>query len=122
MIETDLLALLIADSSVFALVGDRVALTSLPEGEQRPYVVCQLINGQRQGSMSSTGLNRRVRMQVSCFANSYLLAKQIAGACENAIENNEAFGVVFNGDQDFQDPSTKLFYTVLDYSIAKHLG
>ena len=122
MIETELIAVLVADASVFALVSDRVSLTSMPEGEQRPYVVCQLINGQRTGSMNSTGLNRRARMQVSCFANSYLVAKQIAEACENAIENYEDFGVVFNGDQDLQDSSTKLFYTVLDYSLSKHLG
>ena len=118
MIETDLVALLVAAPDLAALVDDRVALTALPEGESRPYIVCQLINGQRPGSLSSTGLNRRVRIQVSCFSNSYLQAKEIAEAAIDAIENYAAFNVVFNGDQDLMDPTTKLFYTVLDYSIT----
>lgn len=118
MIETDLLALLVAAPGVAALVDDRVALTTLPEGDDGPYIVCQLTNAQRTGSLSSTGLNRRARMQVSCFSDSYLQAKQIAEAAMDAIENYEAFNVVFNGDQDLMDPTTKLFYTVLDYSIT----
>lgn len=118
MIETDLIAVLVNDPAVAALVGDRVALTALPEGDARPYIVCQLISGQRPGSMCSTGRNRRVRMQVSCFAPAYLVAKNIAQAAMDAIEGYEDFGVVFNGDQDLMDPTTKLFYTVLDYSIT----
>lgn len=118
MIETDLIALLIAAPAVSALVGDRVALTALPEGESRPYIVCQLISGQRAGSLNSTGLNRRARMQISCFSNSYLQAKAIAEVAMDAIENHDGFNVVFNGDQDLMDQTTKLFYTVMDYSIT----
>lgn len=120
MIEAELITLLAGDAAVEALVGDRVSLTVAPEGTQEPYIVCQLITGQRPGSLSSTGARRRLRMQVSCFSASYLQAKQVAEAAQNAVENYEDFEVVFNGDQDLYEANTKLCYTVLDYSITQN--
>lgn len=122
MIETDLIALLKDDSDVSAFVGEKVALTGLPEGDGAPYIVCQLIYGTRTNSLSSTGRSPRKRMQVSCYAEGALAAKDIAGAAQNAIENFEGFEVVFLGEQDLFEATSKLYYTVLDYSITQHIN
>jgi len=120
MIETELISVLENNESVSALVGERIALTIMPEETEAPYIVCQLITGQRPGSLSSTGNRRRLRMQVSCYAHNVLQAKAMVDAAQNAIENHAAFEVVFNGDQDLYDATTKLCYTVLDYSITQN--
>jgi hypothetical protein len=120
MIETELIEVLVNDADVSALVGDRVALTVIPEDSAAPYIVCQLITGQRPGSLSSTGNRRRLRIQVNCYAKNVLQAKAVVEAAQNAIENYENFEVVFNGDQDLYDATTKLCYTVLDYSITQN--
>ena len=120
MIETELIEVLVNDADVSVLVGDRVALSVIPEGSPAPYIVCQLITGQRPGSLSSTGNRRRLRMQVNCYAQNVLQAKAIVEAAQNAIENYENFEVVFNGDQDLYDATTKLCYTVLDYSLTQN--
>lgn len=122
MIETELLDVLRNDAAVSALVGDRIALTVIPEKSAAPCIVCQLIYGGRTGSLSSTGRSPRKRMQVNCYAQGTLKAKEIVAAVENAIENYEGFEVVFLGDQDLYDATTKLCYTVLDYSITQHIN
>jgi len=122
MIEAELISVLKNDLAVSGLVADRVALTGLPEGDTSPYIVCQLIYGSRSGSLSSTGRSPKKRMQVSCYATTGKGAKDVAAAAESAIENYDEFAVVFLGDQDLYDPITKLFYTVLDYSITQHIN
>lgn len=67
--------------------------------------------------MSSAGSLRSGRFQFACYSADYLEAKAISDAVCVALEESELFDVVFNGDQDLQDPDTKLFYVVLDYSI-----
>ncbi|HSX49938.1 MAG TPA: DUF3168 domain-containing protein [Cellvibrio sp.] len=121
MIESELIALLKADAAVSDLVGEMVALNRMEEGDESPYIVCQLIYGTRTGSMSSTGCSPRKRMQVSCYAANIKLAKEIAEVAVNAIENYEGFKVVFLGEQDLFDAVAKLDYTVLDYSITQHI-
>lgn len=122
MIEIDLIDVLKSDAAVSALVGNRIALTVIPEGDQTPYIVCQLIYGGRTNSLSSTGRSPRKRMQVSCYADGAVKAKEVVTAVENAIENYEGFEVVFLGDLDLYDATTKLSYTVLDYSITQHIN
>jgi hypothetical protein len=67
--------------------------------------------------MVSSGCLRNGRFQLSCFSNDYLQAKALAEAVQNAIEDYEGFDSVFISDRDLQDPTTKLYYVVLEYSI-----
>lgn len=117
MIEIDLRTALLAAAPVTAIVGDRVAAGVMPEGEDRPYITYSLVTGTREPSLSARGTLRNARMQLNCWSANYGQAKQIALAVQDAIEESELFDVVFSGDQDLQDPSTKLHYVVLDYSI-----
>lgn len=117
MIESDLQAVLVADTAVGAICADRIAAGVIPEGEVRPYVTYTLIAGQRFGSMSAPGILRNARIQLSCWSPSYSVAKSLALAVQNAIEASALFEVVFNGDQDLYNPETNLNYVVIDYSI-----
>lgn len=117
MIESDLRAALLAAAPLTALVGQRVAAGVMPEGESRPYVTFALVGGQRAGSLVAPGTLRNARMQISCWSPSYAQAKQIAQAAQDAVEASVLFDAIFNGDQDLYDPTTKLHYVALDYSI-----
>ncbi len=117
MIEIDIRTALLGSSAVTSIVEDRIALLSIPEGEPAPYVVYQLVSGNREGSMVSGGCLRNGRFQLSCFSPDYLQAKHLAEAVQNAIEDYEGFDSVFISDRDLQDPTTKLYYVVLEYSI-----
>lgn len=117
MIESDVHAVLIAAPAVTAIVGQRVAAGVLPEGELRPYITYSLVSGERIGSMTDSGLMRHARIQLNCWSPNYGVSKQLALAVQAAIEASAVFDVVFLGDQDLYDPETKLFYTVLDYSV-----
>lgn len=117
MIEKDIRTALLISGAVASIVDERIALLSMPEGEASPYVVYQLVAGNREGSMISGGCLRNGRFQISCFAQDYLEAKALAEAVQNAIEDYEGFDSVFISDRDLQDPTTKLYYVVLEYSI-----
>lgn len=117
MIEADIRTALLGSSAVMSIVEERIAALTMPEGESAPYVVYQLVAGNREGSMISGGCLRNGRFQLSCFSNDYLQAKALAEAVQNAIEDYEGFDSVFISDRDLQDPTTKLYYVVLEYSI-----
>lgn len=117
MIEQDLRTALMAHAPLVALVGENIAAVVAPEGCQPPYLVYQLIAGQRTASMSQPGARVNKRMQLTCFSRSYGQAKAIAQAAQDAVEASPLFAAVFQGDQDLYDPETKLRYVALDYSL-----
>lgn len=119
MIEADIRTALLGSSAVVSIVDERIAALTMPEGERSPYVVYQLVAGSRAGSMVSSGSLRNGRFQFSCFSPDYLEAKALADAVQLAIEDYEGFESVFISDRDLQDPTTKLYYAVLEYSIWK---
>lgn len=117
MIESDLIALLASNPAIGTLAGTRVAMNLLPEGETRPYIVCNLVSSEREGSMSGSGTLRNARMQINCFAASYGHAKQLAAATQAALDVAEVFEPVFLSEQDLFDSTTKLHQVAIDYSI-----
>lgn len=117
MIEQDLRTALMAHAPLAALVGENVSAVVAPEGCQPPYVVFQLVAGQRPASMSRPGSTVNKRMQITCFARSYSQVKAIAQAVQDAVEASPLFAAAFQGDQDLYDPETKLRYVALDYSL-----
>lgn len=117
MIEQDLRAALLAHTPLTAMVGQNIAALVVPEAASSPYVTYQAISGQRESTMSQPGSRVNVRMQLSCFADTYSQAKAMAQAVQDAIESASAFAFVFNGYQDMYDPETKQRYVVIDYSL-----
>ena len=78
--EEALIAHLLSDSGVSALVSNRVHPGSLPQGAVLPAIVMNRISGGPQyADEGETGLNE-ARVQFDCWADSYPQAKRVARA------------------------------------------
>jgi hypothetical protein len=84
--EEDLVAKLLADEGLAALVGARIYWLDRPQADALPSITLQVISpGRTYTYAGATGLNGP-RVQVDCWGASYLSAKQIARALVAAIE------------------------------------
>lgn len=117
MLEADIRTALVNDATVNAIVGTRVAVGLMPEGESPPYVTYSVVTGERFPSMSAPGTLRHLRVQLNCWAVNYAGAKALAFAVQDALDVSDLFAAVLAGEQDLQDPDTKLFYVAVDYSL-----
>lgn len=117
MIEQDLRTAMLSHTPLASLVGQRVFAMVAADEAQPPYVVYQLVAGQRPGSMSAPGARVNKRMQIACWSRTYAEAKSMALAAQDAIDQSVLFAAVFQGDADLFDPDTKLRGVILDYSL-----
>lgn len=125
--EEALVAYLLADTSLAALVGARIHWVRSPQGTVSPRIVLYRIAGARDMRMKGpTGLVAS-RVQCDCIGTSYGSAKATARALEARLSgySGTRSNVVFQGAflvgerDDFFDTETpdKLFRTSLDFNI-----
>lgn len=97
-IEVDLRALILAAPAVAALVGDRGYPVILPQGATFPAFTYQRISGgTRVASHAGDSGLTLARIQVDCWASTYLAAKAACDAIRRALQEanrNLARGVV----------------------------
>jgi hypothetical protein len=68
MIDAGIYALLVADTSVHALVGDRIYAVAGPDdAAQMPYVVYSFVGGSNEQTLRGGGVSRQ-RVQVDAYA------------------------------------------------------
>jgi hypothetical protein len=120
-IESDLYSYLSTYAGLIPLVGDRIYPLVAPQSVQAPYCTYQKISSGRQYSHSGFSNLSRPRMQVSCFAPTYLQAKAVAIQVIAAIEAWPGSGSVqaafTENEQDLYDPDTKLYYIPVDFFV-----
>lgn len=92
--EEALVALLLANVSVSALVDDRVHWLALPQGAQLPSIVLTVVTD--IGQVTYQGINdlRDTRVQIDCYGESYSAAKTVA---RTVAGNLDGFKGVFSG-------------------------
>jgi len=103
-----------------ALVGDRIWPVETPQGEKRPHCVYEQVSGGRRYSHSGYSNLQRPRMQVTCYADTYEAAKDIAAQVTEALESWSAVnvnGVFQQNEIDMIDPATELKVVVVDFFI-----
>jgi hypothetical protein len=83
--STALVALLLADSAVSALVADRIGAATLPERMARPNITYQLISAQRVNANDGPAGLVFATIQVSCWADAHKTAKQVAAAVRERL-------------------------------------
>ena len=74
---TALLARLIADGAVSAVVSTRIYWGVVPQGASLPYVRLHIISDPRPEHLKGYQSARRTRVQASCFAAKFGAAKQL---------------------------------------------
>jgi len=84
--EEDLVAKLLADDGLEALVGARIYWLDRPQTDALPSITLQVISpGRTYTYAGATGLNGP-RVQADCWGASYLSAKQVSRALIAAVE------------------------------------
>ena len=85
-VATAVVSLLQAAPPVTSIISDRIAAVAMPAKLARPNVVYQVIDGRRfYGNDGPTGL-KRATLQVSCYADTYGVAKSLAAAVSDVLD------------------------------------
>ena len=84
-VEAAIVARLAATPAVTAIVADRVAAVGLPDKLARPNLVYQTLGTARVYSNDGPAGLARATLQVSCYADDYKSAKQLAKAVRDAL-------------------------------------
>lgn len=125
--EEDLIAALLGNGAVNALVGVNIYWVKADDVVSKPYVILNRISGVRDTTMSGASGLVSSRVQVDCWADYYLDAKKVARAIEGALSgrrfrqgNTEFRGFFLVAERDGYDHSDtpdKLHGTSLDFTI-----
>lgn len=83
--ETDFRALLLADASLKALVGERVFFSAQPQDERRPRLLIRLHHYQHRTLTGPTD-DTTTRASIDALAPTYSQAAEIAEAVQNALD------------------------------------
>jgi hypothetical protein len=90
--EEDLVARLLANTSLAALVGNRIVWIERPQGQALPSVTLQVISAGRDYHMKGASGLAGTRVQIDCWGASYASAKAVSRALIAAIEPSAQHG------------------------------
>jgi hypothetical protein len=119
--ESELLALLQAQSSLTDLVADRVfpvhELGGTPPG--RPYVAYLVVFAEPRNTLDGPGDISKVRLQVDCYADDFDTAAALGRALQAAIPSagGTLHGLCINAGQDFFESDVRLYRRMLEFSL-----
>ena len=120
-IETQLYAVLIADSAVRGYVSSgsplvhRIYPLRAPDNAAVPYITYQVIVGTAYNYLEGAPDTERKLIQYNCVSNSYGQAKGMAEAIKSALETNYGW---LGGESDDYFPSTQNYRVRLDWSYS----
>lgn len=128
MMEEGIVARLLTDSGVAALVSDRVYPVSVPQASPMPAIAYVRISGQPVYTSDGESGLASARLEIDCWGETYTSAKQVARA---VIESLSAwFGtsasivfqfVLLDTERDFREGGSNnseyLFRTNLDLIV-----
>lgn len=115
MIEQTLVAVLKNDSAVSALVGTRIRPLNLKQEDALPGVVYQRVSTVPVTSLDGDSGVDAVRIQVSCWAETYSGARALAAAVRAAVTGGMV--AVTEMDIDDRDEATQHYRVILDFRI-----
>ena len=124
--EAALIAHLLAQAGITALVGNRINWLRRPQGEALPAMALQLVSGVPDYLLDGSYSLTESRVQMDAWAKSFLQAKQIARAVEAALSGQRftQSGVRFAGvfiaserDDTFDETPDTYFRTSLDLMV-----
>ncbi len=99
MVEKAIVALLTEDTDVTALIGDRLEPVLTSQTLSRPNVVYQRITTSRLRSQDGPEGTGDIRLQLSCYADTYAGAKTLADKVRLALDGyrGTAAGITVDG-------------------------
>jgi len=103
-----------------ALISDRIWPVEAEQGVKEPYCVYEQVSGGRRYSHDGYSNLQRPRMQISCYADTYEMAKGIAAKVTEALETWSSVnlnGVFQQNELDLIDPETGFYVVSVDFFI-----
>ena len=114
-------ARLVAASSVTDLVNQRVYPQVMPQPPTLPAVVITVVAELPQNSFTGAAATRllEARVQIDCYAKTYLEAHQVADAVDAVVAdlNDVDLSATRESAQDLYENETQLHRVLLDYLV-----
>ncbi len=119
--EADLYSRLSGDSEVVTLVDTRIYPLVAPQGTSRPYCVYLTLSKPNTYSHSGFGEISQIKIQVSCYADTYQTAKDVANAVTAALKtwpgSQGAQAVFRSNEHDLYDKDNNLYHVPVEFLI-----
>ena len=125
MIETNLVALLLADEGVSALISDRLLAVYLPENRVYPTATYQVVSGLSARTQQPGDVIRTKRVQIDCWSDRYSEAKCVEQAIMSALDGftgcfedgTRVIGCFRTTTIDHFDTAPRLYRVMNEYEI-----
>lgn len=122
-IEAALSKHLLNDQGVSVWVHDRVFMLRIPEKEETPAVVIQVIDSPRTLGLSQP-LSNNSRIQVTVYADGYKLVKNIAKAVDKSLDyfrgllGENVKSTIYRANmRPHHEPQTGLYRADIDFFV-----
>ena len=123
MIQTSIVSILKADVLFTAKAGDRIFPLRVPEdNDTYPAAVYQVINTDAVNSLDGDSNLDVVQMQITCWADTYKAAVELAEAVRYILINSTSITALTEDQSDTEDPETKKFGQILDISVWQEVA
>lgn len=124
--EEALVALLLADTPLAALVSGRIRWMVGKQDEDKPYIVLTRVSSIDAITYKNTAVLTESRVQADCYALTYAKAKAVARAVKAAIDGKGSGQsavidrIFYDTERDLFEPTAdpdKLFRVSVDYRV-----
>lgn len=129
MIEQDLRSYLLAQSTINALIVDRLYPLRLPQGATLPAVTYQRIFGAQAVSHDGASDLGRARLQLDCWADTYAVMASLADALRAALSGyrgpmgaNASTGARVINILDASEPEPALWRRIVEIMLWHQEG
>lgn len=114
-------AVLVADVPVNGIVSERVYPQVMPQGAALPAIVLTVVSDVPENTFDGTAADRLSarRLQVDCYAKSYLAAQNLAAAVDQALSSLQAHDLSAERDnaRDLYDDPTEIYRVSMDFTV-----
>lgn len=116
-IEQGLVAELLADSGVSAVVGTKVHPGAIPQGQSLPAIVYNRISTPRDVALGGPVNVVGIRFRIDCWHTSYASVKALAAAVRSALN-----GLAFSSPRQLGSEPVDAVYLVEEQDLAVYDG
>jgi hypothetical protein len=117
MIETELFSVLKNNTQVAAAVSTRIYPLMLPQVSTLPAIVYQRISSTPTTSIDGDSGLDSVRIQVSCWADTYGAAKGLAEKVRTAVNGATTLKSITLMESDDIDNETRKYRALIDFRL-----
>ena len=121
----DFRTVILADSALAALLGERVYPVRLPQKPSYPLLLLTRVSDEKDRTLDGTSRLRQARIQIDCKAETQVVAAQIADELERLLDGKAASGGdtrfascwITRRDERFEE-GTETYRSSLDFEIS----